>query len=190
MKHLTLKDYAIINAFPYNITDKTVINIGCGPARIDWWLSKIGYKVYACDLYSDPSWEKQHSKNLYYYKDINILNPLSLSKLPSKAPIIICSEVLEHLDNYQLAFKHLILMATQKLIITVPFERSFNVQTGPSPHINFWSNSQSSEFCDIREFETFASPHDVKISKIITKEKDFKTRKRAYLVEVSINNKL
>ena len=180
MSSLNRKDISIIDALPHYDHDKTILNVGCGNARIDRYLSSIGYKVLATDIEKHNEWSDEEL--LTFYEGVNIVD---ISTFPiKKSPIVICSEVLEHLENYKEAFDNLMRLTKTRLIITVPFKKSFNVTQPPSPHCNFWADATNSEYKNIDEFKEMAGNYSVAISKITTKDRDYQTGSRAYLVVV------
>lgn len=164
---LDLKDQAIINAFPNGDYKKIILNVGCGDGRIDYHLTSMGYKVYATDTLKDKSWVNSNQLNF------GIADIFDLSSLPvASAPVVICSQVLEHLKEYKKALINLLKVTEIRLIITVPYKNSF-----PHPeHINFWDDR------NVVEFKELCKPYSVSISKIITKLEDEKTGQRDYLI--------
>jgi hypothetical protein len=162
-----------------------VLNVGCGKGRIDTWLSQNGYVVYATDYKTREEWVS--STNLLFSEaDI-----YKLSSFPIRsAPIVLCSEVLEHLVGWKGALKNLLELTETRLIITVPWRRSFN-DSSPPPvgHCNFWMDEASDDFRDIREFEELCRPYSVSISKIRTKPRDMEMRQRSYLITVDKRQK-
>lgn len=168
-----MKDIAIIDAFPVHDCSKTVLNIGCGEGRIDFHLAEMGYRVYAVDINRHDIW--RDSEKLTFHI-ANIFNPLSL---PIQEPdIIICSQVLEHLDGYKIALVNMIILARLRIIITMPYRNSFK-----SPdHRHFWDDKKIEGFEDVNEFKYICHPYSVAISKIRTKPKDAETNKYGYLI--------
>jgi len=175
MKPLDMKDIAIIDAFPVYDCKRKVLSAGCGDGRIDFHLAIMGYRVHAFDSKPYDTWTD--SKNLTFQKaDI-----FEAQNLPS-APIVICSQVLEHIKEYKQALANLVALAEVRLVITIPYRKSFNGRGGA--HCNFWDDRASCEFKDVHEFQTFCHPYAVAISKIRTKLKDAKTDKYDYLIVV------
>lgn len=173
MKPLNMKDIAIINAFPVHDCRKVILNVGCGEARLDYHLAWMGYQVYATDIKSDENWE--NNSHLAF----SMVNIFDLTSFPlSSVPIVICSQVLEHLRDYKKALMNLIELTEIRLILTFPYKRSFR-----SPeHINFWDDIFSGRFKDVHEFIELCKPYSVAISKILTKPEDAKTGQRDYLI--------
>jgi len=183
---IDLKDIAIINSFPVIVNEPVVLNVGCGKGRIDHQIFNMGYKVFAVDKKKHTTWNNKHNKNgfLKFCKaDIYDLQSFPIKK----ATIVICSQVLEHLKNYKVAIKNLLELAENRLIITVPFEKSFGGRFAPPPegHCNFWSDRKKLfKFKNINEFKKLCKQFSVSISKIRTKREDKNTKKYNYLIVV------
>lgn len=173
MKPLDIRDIAIIDAFPVYDYEKIVLNVGCGEGRIDYHLARLGFKVYATDI--SLQYVGRHSANPVF-SQANIFNLSSF--LVEKAPIVICSEVLEHLPRYREALKNLLSLASMRLIITVPYKKSFGGSN--AGHCNFWDDRNVDEFVDL------CNPNSVAISKIRTKPEDVQRRQFCYLIVVDM----
>lgn len=184
---LDIRDIAIIDAFPFYKYNPIVLNVGCGKGRIDFHLMELGFQVYATDYQKSETWKNIEKGNGFLrFKKADIFN---LNSFPiKKAPVVICSEVLEHLKNYKKALKNLIKLTKIRLIITIPFEKSFNGSGGVPPigHCNFWSDciNKKKGFKDIKEFHKLCRPNSVSISKIRTKPQDVKMNQYEYLIIV------
>lgn len=177
LKSPDMKDFTIIDAFPVYNVDPIVLSVGCGDGSIDFLLATMGYRVYAVDNKKYDTW--RNSERLSFH----VSDIFDLSSFPvSSAPIVICSQVLEHLRDYREALANLLSLATVRLIITVPFRKSF----GAKIHCNFWGDypRDSVGFKDIREFEALCSPYAVAISKMRTKLLDMTTDNYNYLITV------
>ncbi len=183
---LDIRDISIIDAFPVCDVQPLVLNVGCGKGRIDSWLSKNGYTVYATDYERKEAWAD--NTNLLFFES----NIFDLSSFPvGSAPIVLCSEVLEHLVDWKEALKNLLELTEDRLIITVPWRRSFGGGSSPPPvgHCNFWTDGGDTDFRDIHEFEELCRPYSVSISKIRTKPRDVEIRQRSYLITVDKRQK-
>lgn len=180
MEPLNMKDIAIIDAFPAYDWNKVILEIGCGDGKLDFYLAEMGYHVYATDIKQYESW--QDTEHLTFHT----ANIFDLTNFPiSLAPIVICSQVLEHLRDYKKALMNLIKLTEIKLILTFPYKRSFR-----SPgHVNFWDDRASGKFKDVHEFVELCKPYSVSISKIITKPKDAETEQRDYLIIIDRRQK-
>jgi ubiquinone/menaquinone biosynthesis C-methylase UbiE len=164
MKPLDMKEIAIIDAFPAYDYKKVILNVGCGEGKLDYHLALMDYRVYATDIEESEMW--QEANNLTFHQS----SIFDLSSFPlSLAPVVICSQVLEHIKDYKLALTNLIALTGVRLIITVPHKRSF---INPN-HINFWDDYLAGHtFKDIKEFVTLCQPYSTAISKIRTKPED------------------
>jgi len=185
MNKLDMRDISIIDAMPSlsMIQQKAVIlNVGCGNGRIDHHIGQMGYRVYATDVSVKDEFLNTSFPNLTFHKS----DIFDLSSFPIQNPdIVICSEVLEHLKDYKTALNNLLHITSNRLIITVPFEKSFNNELPPPEgHCNYWSQHEVHGYKDIHEFEDLCWPYSVSISKIRTKPKDVDMRQYAFLIIV------
>lgn len=185
MNTVNIQDIAIIDSLPIYQCDKTVLNVGCGQGRIDRMLSSMGYRVYATDYRLHDFWV--NTELLTFHKS-NIFKKESFPVISS--PIVICSQVLEHLIAYREALANLLFLTQIRLIITVPVRRSFN-NTAPTPlgHCNYWDDSLSNSFMDINEFKKLCFPYTVSITKIRTKPRDVQLKQWGYLIVVNKRQK-
>jgi len=164
IKELDIRDVSIIDAMPIYECPKKVFTVGCGKGRIEWHLHKMGYDVIATDVKRMVDWSDTEGLKFCQF---DILKP------DTKIwPVVVCSEVLEHIPKYKQAFKNLIGLASTRVIITVPYAHSF-----ASPdHVNFWHNPE--------EFYELGKPYVVSVSKIRTKSKDIKLNQWCYLIVI------
>jgi len=175
MKPLDMRDIAIIDAFPVYRFRKIVLNIGCGEGRIDFHFAAMGYRVYATEIKRYDTWKD--GKNLTFH--ISDIFDISSSPVRS-ASVVICSQVLEHLADYRKALSNLLKITEIRLIITIPYQKSFY-----SPeHCNYWDDVGSASFKDVHEFIELCHPYMVSISKIRTKPEDFRKNQYNYLIIV------
>ncbi len=169
MKPLDMRDISIIDAFPVYKTRRVVLNVGCGEGRIDHYIVAAGYRVYATDIKKHDDWDSVPSLE---FCESNIFD-LSSFPIPS-APVVICSQVLEHLKGLKRAVGNLLMLTEIRLIMTVPYLQSYN-----SPHhVWHWDDTT------IWEFEEFCDPYSVSITKIRTKLEDVKMKQWCYLIVV------
>lgn len=180
MVALDIRDISIIDALPVYDIQSIILNVGCGKGRIDNWLSQNGYTVYATDYEKQDEWVG--TSTLLFFE----ANIFTLEGMPvSSAPVVLCSEVLEHLVEWRQALNNLLELAEERLIITVPWNRSFNDKSPPPVgHCNFWDDIESEDFRSVYEFVELCSPYSVSISKIRTKPKDVQLRQKSYLIVV------
>ncbi len=189
---LNLKDIAIIDALPVYNTDNLILEVGCGQGGIDFRLMEMGYKVYATDYKRHDTWEDiENEKGFIKFFEANIYDLKSFHDI--KAPVVICSEVLEHLTDYKIALKNLLKLAQVRLIITIPHEESFGGRFAPPPegHCNFWSDTRKFwKYKKVSEFHKLCHPFSVAISKIRTKAKDVQMKQYCYLIVVDMTQNL
>ncbi|KKL44540.1 hypothetical protein LCGC14_2364620, partial [marine sediment metagenome] len=177
---LDMRDIAIIDAFPVHDCQKTVLNVGCGEGRIDYWLAEMYYyKVYATDIKPYDTWNCGNKPTLPLFFSKSDIFDLSSFPIQS-SPIVICSQVLEHLSGYKTALVHLLALTEVRLIITVPWRHSFN----DSEHVNLWGDEAIDRFRNINEFVTLCHPYSTAISKIRTKPEDVEMGQWNYLIVV------
>ena len=152
---MDLRDYSIRDALPYG--KPTILSVGCGKARLEHELVKDGYNVCGCDV------EEQVCN--FPFKIMDILKPDGM-----KYDVVICSEVIEHIKNYQEALKNLVYIANERVIITTPYRDSY---WDPS-HVNFWNDETIEEFR--------IKPYSTSISKIRSKKEDVQSYQQGYLI--------
>ena len=145
---LDLRDKYILNSLPYKC--QSLLSVGSGKARLEQVLYDSGMDVYCTDI--------------EIYSDALPYRVASVFETDAFEPrdCVMCCEVLEHLDNYQLAFRNLIKYALRRLIVTVPYKRSFFCDG----HVNFWDDAS------IKEFTSLSLPYAVSITKIRSKPAD------------------
>jgi len=144
--------------------------------------------VYATDYRWYEEWfEDKHPSGLEF-SEADIFD---LSTMPVKsAPVVLASEVLEHLEDYKTALKNLLELTEVRLILTFPYRKSFNdLSPPPIGHCNYWDDCKSDGFKDVHEFEELCRPYSVSITKIRTKPEDVERRQRSYLVVVDKRQK-
>jgi len=164
-----MKDIAIMDAFPVYEYEKIVLDVGCRIGRLAFHLAEMGYRVYATDIEKSKTWQKK-SNLTFHLADI-----FNLESFPvEKAPVVICSQVLEHLHDWELALSNLLKLTEARLIITVPYKRSFHT----SDHVNFWDDPSIGIFTEL------CLPYSVAISKIRTKPEDVERHQWNYLIVV------
>ena len=186
---IDMKDIAIMDAFPSHDCRKIVLDVGCGKGGIDYHLADMGYRVYATDIKEKESWRNPTATvSLRIYKKLQFTRAdiFDLSSFPiQSSPIVICSQVLEHLSGYKLALVHLLALTEVRLIITVPWRRSFfNFE-----HINFWNDEALGAYKNIHEFITLCHPYSTTVSKILTKPQDV-GKQYGYIIVVDKRQKL
>lgn len=111
----------IIRNFIKNISFNSILEIGCGNGYfLKYLLMELNIDVSKINITGvdiSPNAIKLAQKTLngsFYDMDI------SIDKLESKFDLVICSEVLEHIDDYKSALKNIAEMCNKYLIISTP----------------------------------------------------------------------
>jgi len=161
---LDIRDEAILDAFPFNYMYMSFLTVACGECRLERFMIKEGLSVHATDIYVPEG-------------RIDAFSVMDVFEPDRTADVVICSEMLEHVSDWKTAYKKLIEIANMRLIITVPYKRSFFSEE----HINF--------FGDDNEFVELGRPCSVSVSKIRTKPRDVQMQQYCLLVVVDKNQK-
>jgi hypothetical protein len=192
---LDLRQISIVNALPVWKAKKEVLVVGSGDCKIDNYLVNEGYTVYSTDMPDGPG--HGDSGREKYKDNINYTNAdiFDLKTFPvEKCETVICSEVLEHIPDWQTALNNLVKLTKKRLIITIPHHRSYDVvEPPPRGHCNYWTDNgddcfeslaekEDIKFHPIWSFTSFLFPLHVSISKIVTKPEDIFYSARDYLI--------
>ncbi len=185
---------SIIDALPVYKAKKEILVVGSGNCKKDTVLLKMGYDVTSTDYFTEASkynFDKQRAA--LDIKDIQIhnCNIFDVSTYPKPSyESVICAEVLEHLKDYHIAMANLLALTERRLIITVPWEKSFNDPSPPPKgHCNYWNDTGTSGFKSIEEFVEMTTPYAVSIQKIRTKPRDVDMGQYSYLIVVDKQQK-
>ena len=186
-----LKHQSIIDAFPvFRLFEKTLLDVGTGRAQVPRVLGRGGWDVDCVDIKRRDCWK--HDEHVNFIEG----DFLTSKELREEYSVVMASEVLEHLPNYKQFLEKMIALATARVIITVPFENSFDVP-GPPPegHCNYWSwqpvegvleSDGKSEVVwqarSITEFVDLCAPYSVSVSTIRTKPEDLGTGAACFLI--------
>ncbi len=133
-KEFPMEDYYHVQYFPSSlsryidiltwvprVSSGRALDVGCGYADISVALDKLGYSVFATDLFSRPVEERIHKYNITFQKHNIEAEPLPFED--SWFDLVIFSEVLEHLNYSPLSPLQEIcrvLKREGKLILTTP----------------------------------------------------------------------
>ena len=187
----TLRDIAIIDAMPnwdFNqYRSGKVLDVGCGTGRLSYYLLQRCNNVDALDNQAHPAWKNEFKHDRYITADLFEW----LANEYIEYEVVIASDVLEHLKEWQRAFKLLIDVAKIRVIVTVPWEHSYdNSDPAPVGHCNYFShddyNPRSPLF--IGQFERMAYPYSTQISCIASKPED-EYKQASYLIVVDKRQK-
>lgn len=115
----------LLKVIEKNCTGKSLIDVGCGEGR----LLDLIRKNFDLDDISGADFSKE-ALNLAEKKGLDVFNA-DLTDIntfpPKKWDLVICSEVLEHIDDDILALQNLrkLMNENSKLIITVPYSMKY-----------------------------------------------------------------
>lgn len=172
IRNLNEKDITIINSISTEY--KTVADVGAGDCVLSYYLSQRGYFVTAFDIYKNSKL-KEYPEHSFEFVEKNIFHLTN-----ELFDVVICSQVLEHIKEWQNAFDKLLKITKHKLILTVPWKKSF-LDPG---HINFWNDEKNKIFLDINDFKTLSKSNKFAVKKFYTKSADRRTGQMDYLIEV------
>lgn len=134
------------------LNPKSILDAGCGEGFILKFLyeNKIGKRLEGVEFSDDAL---NIGKILHPYLTLKKGNIYSLSYKNKQFDIVLCTEVLEHLDNPAKALSEVERVSSKYVLITVPHEpwwTLFNfTKWGKSKeigHINKWSSSSFQKF--------------------------------------------
>ncbi len=121
----------------------TIHEVGCGEGNLSIRLAQAGYHVKASDFSGEiiEAARKNATANQVniFFKTSSIYD---LSPVRDSAPMVMCCEVLEHLQHPDRALKILRRLASPYLILSVPREpiwRILNMLSGR--HLKHWGNT-------------------------------------------------
>ena len=112
----------IIDALDENIApNSNVLDVGCGNGLISMSLGKAGHNVFGIDI-SEKAIEKANEKNNLPNVKFEVAGAEQLSAAETKYDAVICSEVLEHLNEPSSLLKYIYKSMKDEgiLIVTVP----------------------------------------------------------------------
>ena len=186
---LDIRHVSIVDALPIYETKKEILNVGCGVPQLDQYLADIGWNVTPSDYIPErnkyPEFEERMRQRGITLKVVNT-NIFDLSSFPKDSyECVICSEVLEHLEDYKTAFRNLLQLTERRLILTFPWARSFmDAAPPPKGHCNFWNDDGTAGYKNVHELVEMAKPYATSVQKIRTKPRDVELNQLDYLVIV------
>ena len=132
---------------------KSVLEVGCGEGELSIRLARRYQQVTGVDISSDIVEEaRRRAASAGATVSFRATSIFSLDLELDRADLVVCCEVMEHLDNSQLAVDHLHALCGKYLITSVPREplwRALNLARGKyiqdfgnTPgHVQHWSRS-------------------------------------------------
>lgn len=147
---------------------KTLIDVACGDGYILHQVkkSKKHYVKFLCGL--DLSL-KRLLKTRKNFVESNLVRG-SVFNLPfdnDSFDTVICSETLEHLENYKIALNELIRITEKNLIITVPNEENLTVEKCPKCNHHFYLNDHINSFGAEKLKETIEENSNAFVRRIV-----------------------
>lgn len=106
-----------------NDTKKSVLDIGCGTGHMTLELLRYGYNVTSGDLSGElVKFTRDIITDSGYYANVEILDILNLEPFGNQFDAVICLDVMEHIENDELALKSInnVLRKGGFLICSVP----------------------------------------------------------------------
>jgi len=131
----------------------TALEIGCGEGELSIRLAADGWRVQGCDIAPEAVEEACRRAQIAGMSiPFRTLNVLDARKEYEACDLVVCCEVLEHLDDPSAALKILAGLARQYLLVSVPREPIWRVlnmargrywsDLGNTPgHIQHWSRA-------------------------------------------------
>lgn len=113
--------FILDNIKKYSPERAKILDVGCGNGVISTNLAASGYQVLGIDV-SEKAIQKANQDNRYPNLQFKVLSAEGLASTGEQYDVIICSEVLEHLDNPSelLSKLYISLKDTGIIIVTVP----------------------------------------------------------------------
>ncbi len=137
---------------------RTAYEFGCGEGNLSLRLARLGIQVRGSDVSAKVVEQaRENARKAAVPADFNVANIYEMSSEAAAAELIVCCEVLEHLEETGKALDLLVRSAHPWLLVSVPREpiwRALNVvrgaywrDLGNTPgHVQHWSTS---EFVDV-----------------------------------------
>lgn len=161
---------AKLDALVARTGEKNIHEIGCGEGVLSLRLFEKGYQVRGCDFSEIAiGLAKQNAMQLNILQDLFRVKSIYDLNMADAAPLVICCEVLEHLEYPREALLNLAKIAQPWLILSVPREPIWSALNmargkywgdfGNTPgHIQRWTTSEFvsmvSEVVDVIEIHT------------------------------------
>lgn len=127
------------------------LEIGCGEGELSIRLARRGFQVRGCDISADIIDEARLRAKAARVDATFWTQPIeSIDVAAERAPLVVCCEVLEHLDDPDRAVDILAELTLSHLLVSVPREPLWRVlnmargkylaELGNTPgHVNHWS---------------------------------------------------
>ncbi len=128
---------------------RSILDVGCGNAALLNDFKKLG----RLDLVGIDLSEFVINQNTRRFDDIRFYAiDISRTALNEKFDLVVCSEVLEHVEDFDAALRNLHRMCSQYLIVTVPAGRVFPIDQRMG-HVRHFSANDIRSFLKIHGFK-------------------------------------
>lgn len=143
------------------VTAPRVLEVGCGEGELSIRLAQRGLEVRACDISPEIITQaRERAAQAGVRVDFEVASLERMTATPP-APLVVCCEVLEHLDDPVQGLDVLARLAKPYLLASVPREPIWRVlnmargrywrRLGNTPgHVNHWSQRQFVAFIERR----------------------------------------
>lgn len=162
-KNFTYKPVVnLINKHLSNKSGKDILDIGCGAGTLSFYYASKGYKVYGIDISKKAIDACKQSVEFLKQKNVTFKKMNFPIEVPSKKfDYIICSEVIEHIENDELGIKKMFLLLRPHglLFLTTPsinapltslgYTNNFDKEVG---HVRRYSKEDLTKLLEKYEF--------------------------------------
>jgi len=140
----------------------TALEVGCGEGELSMRLARIGWNVRGCDIADEAVVEARRRASIAGLTiPFRTLDVLSTGNVYQPSDLVVCCEVMEHLEDPSAALDALVALSKNLLILSVPREpiwRALNMARGrywrdfgnTPGHIQHWSKQSFLSLLDRR----------------------------------------
>jgi SAM-dependent methyltransferase len=106
----------------------TLLDVGCGPGDTLEGLSRRLPRTRFCGVDQSPAMIADDRRRLPWCR-FEVLD-IAAARLPERFDAVVCSEVLEHVDDDEAALANLVAMTGERLLLTVPAGPLYPLERG------------------------------------------------------------
>lgn len=125
VQHLLSRFYDRLAEVVLPLAPRTVLDVGCGEG---FALERLGVlrpeQLWACDLSPDAA---EECRRRVPHAEVRVASVLDLPYATDQADLVICLEVLEHLDDPARGLAELLRVTRRDLVVSVPWEPWFQL---------------------------------------------------------------
>lgn len=154
----------IYELFPNNVN--SVLDVGCGDGYLTIKLIELKYAkiIFGVDLsYTRMKRAKAQSKN----SNFCVASSYSLPYKANSFDLVLCTEVLEHLEDFYIAFSEILRVAKKYILITVPNNEPTNKVLCPNCLQEFYHDGHLHSFNSKDLQELFQGMQIIKLKESI-----------------------